>query len=67
MEHSGRSFCSRCGSRLFSANAEEAEIKLGCLYDAPTSLSPTYELWVKRRETWLSPISDAEQFDEDRT
>jgi len=66
-EHSGRSFCSRCGSRLFSANAGEAEIKLGCLYDAPTSLAPTYELWVKRRETWLSPITGAEQFDEDRS
>jgi hypothetical protein len=65
-EFSGRAFCSRCGSRLYSANEKEAEIKLGSLLDAPTGLAPTYELWVKRRETWLSPISGAQQFDEDR-
>lgn len=66
-EYSGRSFCSRCGSRLYSANDKEAEVKLGSLRDPPTGLTPTYELWVKRRETWLPPISGAEQFDEDRT
>ncbi|KRB53449.1 aldehyde-activating protein [Rhizobium sp. Root708] len=65
--YSGRSFCSRCGSRLYSANDKEAEIKLGSLHDAPTGLWPTYELWVKRREPWLPPISGAEQYDEDRT
>jgi len=66
-EFRGRSFCLKCGSRLFSANEQEAEIKLGILSDAPTPLRPTYELWVKRREEWLSPIAGAEQFDEDRT
>lgn len=66
LQYSGRSFCSRCGSRLYSANDKEAEVKLGSLRDAPTGLAPTYELWVKRREPWLSPISSAEQFDEDR-
>jgi hypothetical protein len=63
----GREFCPRCGSRLFSADDEEAEVKLGILSDAPTSLTPTYELWIKRREQWLRPIEGAEQYEEDRT
>jgi hypothetical protein len=66
-EFGGRRFCPSCGSRLFSANDDEAEIKLGILADAPTPLTPTYELWIKRREKWLVAIKDAEQFDEDRT
>ena len=64
-EFDGRRFCPNCGSRLFSANEDEAEIKLGILTDAPTSLAPTYELWMKRREKWLRPIEGAEQFIED--
>ena len=60
-------FCPRCGSRLFSLDAREAEIKLGILGDAPTGLVPSYELWVKRRETWLRPIDGANQYEEDRT
>jgi hypothetical protein len=51
---------------MFSANDEEAEIKLGILTDAPTPLKPTYELWVKRREHWLNPVEGAEQHQEDR-
>lgn len=66
IEYDGRHFCPRCGSRLFSASETEAEIKLGVLTDAPTRLTPTYELWVKRREHWLQPVEGAEQFDEDR-
>lgn len=66
-EFDGRSFCPNCGSRLFSANDDEAEIKLGILKLAPTPLSPTYELWVTRREQWLRPVEGAEQFLEDRT
>ncbi|KQV82784.1 aldehyde-activating protein [Rhizobium sp. Root1220] len=66
-EHSGRRFCPECGSRMFSVDDKEAEIKLGTLTEAPTPLSPTYELWIKRRETWLHPIEGAEQFEEDRT
>ena len=65
-EYQGRHFCTACGSRLFSVDAQEAEIKLGSLIDAPTGLTPTYELWVKRREAWLRPIPGSDQFDEDR-
>lgn len=62
----GCSFCPECGSRLFSVDEKEAEIKLGILSQAPTPLTPTYELWIKRREPWLRPIEGADQFDEDR-
>jgi hypothetical protein len=66
-EFAGRRFCPKCGSRLFSANEDEAEVKLGILIDAPTPLTPSYELWIKRREKWLRPVEGAEQFLEDRT
>jgi len=66
-EFRGQHFCPRCGSRLFSVDDREAEIKLGILSEAPTPLVPTYELWVKRREPWLRPIAGAEQFEENRT
>ena len=65
-EFAGRVFCPRCGSRLFSLDDVEAEIKLGVLSQAPTSLVPGYELWVKRREPWLAPVAGADQFEEDR-
>lgn len=63
--HDNRSFCPACGGRLFSLDAREAEVKLGCLTTAPTGLAPTYELWIKRREAWLSPVPGARQFTED--
>lgn len=63
----GREFCARCGSRLFTIDETEAEISLGALTTAPTSLKPSYELWIKRREPWLQPVEGAEQYDEDRT
>jgi hypothetical protein len=66
-EHSGRRFCPRCGSRLFSVDDREAEIKLGILSAAPTPFVPSYELWIKRREPWLRPIEGAAQFEENRT
>jgi hypothetical protein len=64
--HAGQSFCPACGSPLFGLSDGEAEIKLGSLDGAPTDIEPTYELWVKRRESWLQPLPHAEQFDEDR-
>lgn len=66
IDHQGRRFCPKCGSRLFSLGKGEAEIKLGSITDAPTGLRPTYELWVRRREVWLLPIEGATQHDEDR-
>ncbi|MDP9046007.1 MAG: GFA family protein [Pseudomonadota bacterium] len=63
----GRHFCANCGSRLFSLDDREAEIKLGILSLAPTPFVPSYELWVKRREPWLRAIDGARQYEEDRT
>jgi hypothetical protein len=65
-EFRGQHFCPACGSRLFSVDDREAEVKLGILSEVPTSLVPSYELWVKRREPWLRPIKEAEQYEEDR-
>lgn len=65
-EFSGRYFCPHCGSRLFSVDEREAELKLGTLTEAPTPLVPSYELWIKRREPWLRPVEGAEQYEEDR-
>ena len=65
-EFHGRHFCPRCGSRLFSVDDREAEIKLGILSEVPTLLVPSYELWVKRRESWLRPVEGAQQYEEDR-
>lgn len=65
-EYAGRHFCPRCGSRLFSIDPQEAEVKLGILEEAPTRFVPSYELWVKRREPWLRPIEGATQFEENR-
>ncbi|MBZ7922102.1 GFA family protein [Ensifer adhaerens] len=65
-EFQGRCFCRHCGSRVFSVDEQEAEVKLGILTEAPTPLKPSYELWIKRREAWLRPVDGAEQFEEDR-
>ena len=59
-------FCPRCGARLFSVGDQEVEVKLGILYNAPTTFVPRYELWIKRREPWLRPIEGAEQYEENR-
>jgi hypothetical protein len=64
--HRGRSFCLTCGSRLFNLTEREAEIRIGSLDGAPTDLTPSYEIWTKRREQWLSPLPGCAQFEEDR-
>ena len=63
----GRSFCPKCGSRLFHVNPVKghAEIVLGSLDEAPTGLVPTREGWIKRREPWLHPVAGAVQAQED--
>jgi len=65
-EWEGRSFCTVCGSSLFALRDDEAEVKLGSLDDAPTGLTPNYELWIKRREHWLRPLAGIAQYTEDR-
>jgi hypothetical protein len=51
-DYQGRFFCPRCGSPVFSPDADEVAVNLGSL-DAPDQLKPTYELWTVRRESWL--------------
>ncbi|MFA5952594.1 MAG: GFA family protein [Hyphomicrobium sp.] len=64
----GRHFCPTCGSSVFGAedSSDEIEIKLGTLDQPPSSLRPKYELWIIRREHWLSPLPDNEQHERDR-
>lgn len=59
-----RAFCPSCGSTLFATSdgSDEIEIRIGSLDDAPSMLSPQYELWVPRREHWLSTLPGTEQF-----
>ncbi len=65
-DYAGRHFCPRCGSSVFSRSTEgEIDVHLGAL-DAPDQLTPTYELWTIRRETWLPPFPLAERYDRDR-
>jgi hypothetical protein len=64
-EYDGRSFCPRCGSSVFSRSADEIEVHLGSL-DAPDQLTPSYELWTVRRESWLPPFPVARRYDRDR-
>ena len=51
-DYAGRFFCPRCGSSVFSRTADEIEVHLGAL-DAPDQLTPTYDSWTLRRESWL--------------
>ena len=61
----GRSFCTRCGSRLFHINEHHVGVNLGSLDDAPFELAPQRESWVKRREPWLVPVPATTQHRED--
>ena len=54
-DYEGRFFCPRCGSSVFSRYEDEIEIYLGTL-DTPDQLTPTYESWTVRRESWLPPF-----------
>ena len=63
--HDGKSFCAECGSRLFNLHDEDVEIRIGSLDEAPTSLTPMQEGWVKRREPWLVPLAGVPQSRED--
>jgi hypothetical protein len=64
-----RHFCPICGSSVFATvdGANEFEVRVGAFDDAPTDLTPTYELWVPRRERWFVPVASAEQHECNRT
>jgi hypothetical protein len=66
--YDGRSFCPRCGSRLFLIDEEDqgVELQLGSLDDAPFELRPEAEIWIKRREPWIHPVEGASQHRENR-
>ena len=63
--HKGRYICSECGSSVFAITNDEIELHLGS-FDEPNQFKPTYECWTTRRESWLTPIIGAEQFERDR-
>lgn len=58
-----RHFCPACGAALFATHDgdDEVEVRLGVLDDAPSGLTPGYELWTPRREHWLAPVAGAAQ------
>lgn len=64
-DHAGRAFCPRCGSSVFARSADEIEVALGAL-DAPDQLTPTYELWTIRRESWLPAFPHMKGYERDR-
>jgi hypothetical protein len=61
-EYEGRFFCPRCGSSVFARSEDEIEVHLGSL-DAPDQLTPTYESWTVRRESWLPPFPLERRYD----
>ena len=64
-EYHGRHFCPRCGSSLFSKFGDEVEVHLGTL-DAPDQLTPTYECWTVRRESFLPPFPGTKLYEHNR-
>jgi hypothetical protein len=64
-QYAGRSFCPECGSTVFGRNGDETELNLGSM-DAPDQLTPTYELWTVRRESWLPPFPLERRYERDR-
>ncbi|WP_332765566.1 GFA family protein [Phenylobacterium sp.] len=64
-DYLGRHFCPRCGSSVFARSGNEIEVHLGAL-DSPDQLTPTYESWTIRRESWLPPFSFTSRYDRDR-
>jgi hypothetical protein len=67
--YDGRGFCPRCGSRLLNPpdpGDRLIEIRIGTLDDAPFHLQPEAEIWVKRREPWLTAVDGASQHVENR-
>ncbi|MEI4471463.1 GFA family protein [Frigidibacter sp. MR17.24] len=61
----GRHFCPTCGGSVFGRTGDEVEVTLGTL-DAPDLFAPSYELWCRRRESWLPDLPGCRRFDRDR-
>lgn len=61
--YSGYRFCPECGSRVFAPAAHGVSVKLGTLTDAPTNSAPEFEIWTKRRDSWLHAVDGAQQFE----
>lgn len=64
-DYAGRRFCPRCGSSVYAQSGDEVEVALGAL-DAPDQLTPTYENWTIRRESWLPEFPTARRYERDR-
>jgi hypothetical protein len=64
-DYRGRHFCPVCGSSVFGRWADEIGIAAGA-FDAPSQVTPTYELWICRRENWLPPFDVARRYERDR-
>jgi hypothetical protein len=64
-EFHGRHFCPRCGSPVFGRSLDEIELRIGA-FDSPDQVTPTYELWTKRREGWLPRFELARHYEGDR-
>ena len=64
-DYAGRFFCPRCGSPVFGRSGDETLVNLGAL-DATDQLTPTYELWTVRRESWLPPFPLKKRYDHNR-
>src|SRR6476646_4711990 len=64
-DYAGRHFCPDCGSSVFGRSGDEIAVSVGTL-DAPDRLTPTYELWTIRRESWLPPFSLKHSYERDR-
>lgn len=50
---------------MFARSEDEIEVHLGAL-DAPNQLTPTYENWTVRRESWLPPFPLAHRYEHNR-
>ncbi|MFT6465558.1 GFA family protein [Halopseudomonas sp.] len=64
-DYAGRFFCPRCGSSVFARSDDEIEVHLGSL-DKPDQLTPTYESWAIRRESWLPTFPLTKRYLRDR-
>jgi len=50
-----------------SITGTTAEIGIAAgAFDAPNQVTPTYELWICRRENWLPPFDVARRYERDR-